>query len=154
MHAYALTFSRAGVREGARVLDLGSGSGYGTALLAELVGPSGFVRGVEIDPKLAASSATALRNYSNRIAIVCERALSPSHWTKDYDIVVVGFAMDEVPFALASQLAEGCVVIAPIVRGEGQRLMRMIVGAPVECTSTFAMSAPFTTRQKPQHRAS
>ena len=130
MHAYAVTFARAGIREGSRVLDLGSGSGYGTALLAELVGPSGFVQGVEIDAALAASSQAALRHYSNRISIVCGSALDPSHWTRDYDVVVAGFAMEEVPFALASRLADGCVVVAPIVRPEGQRLMRMVVGTP------------------------
>jgi len=130
MHAYALTFALAGVREGARVLDLGSGSGYGTALLAKVVGPTGFVQGVEIDPTLVASSRLALSTYSCNMAIICGSALDAAHWTRDYDTVVVGFAMDEMPHALAAQLAEGCVVVAPIVRADGeQRLMRMVVGA-------------------------
>src|SRR5690606_26842507 len=42
------------VRPGARVLDVGSGSGWTTALLAVLVGPEGSVLGVERDPDLAA----------------------------------------------------------------------------------------------------
>ena len=39
-----------GVRRGARILDVGSGSGWTTALLAHLVGPDGQVIGVEIEP--------------------------------------------------------------------------------------------------------
>src|SRR5690606_32554149 len=41
------------VPEGARVLDVGAGSGWTTALLAHLVGPTGTVLGVELEPDLA-----------------------------------------------------------------------------------------------------
>ncbi len=40
------------VDRGMRVLDVGAGSGWTTALLAELVGPTGSVLGVEIAPRL------------------------------------------------------------------------------------------------------
>ena len=42
------------VDRGMRVLDVGAGSGWTTALLAELVGPTGSVLGVEIAPRLVA----------------------------------------------------------------------------------------------------
>ena len=45
---------------GARVLDVGSGSGWTTALLARLVGPAGRVLGLELDPDLAAFGAANL----------------------------------------------------------------------------------------------
>ena len=45
---------------GARVLDVGSGSGWTTALLARLVGPGGSVLGLELDPELAAWGADNL----------------------------------------------------------------------------------------------
>jgi len=41
------------VRPGQRVLDVGAGSGWTTALLARLVGPTGRVVGVELEPRLA-----------------------------------------------------------------------------------------------------
>ena len=41
------------VRPGSRVLDVGAGSGWSTALLAHLTGTTGSVRGVELEPELA-----------------------------------------------------------------------------------------------------
>lgn len=45
---------------GARVLDVGSGSGWTTALLAYLVGPQGSVLGIERDDRLALWGAANL----------------------------------------------------------------------------------------------
>jgi protein-L-isoaspartate(D-aspartate) O-methyltransferase len=47
------------VRPGDRVLDVGAGSGWTTTLLAHLVGPSGSVVGVEIEPSLVARGQAA-----------------------------------------------------------------------------------------------
>src|SRR5215510_985333 len=41
------------VKPGHKVLDVGSGSGWTTALLARLTGPTGRVLGVELEPELA-----------------------------------------------------------------------------------------------------
>src|SRR5262249_43780887 len=49
---WAYHFDRLGVREGDRVLQVGTGSGYFTAILAEIVGPSAKVLGLEVEPRL------------------------------------------------------------------------------------------------------
>jgi protein-L-isoaspartate(D-aspartate) O-methyltransferase len=64
LHAYARTYQLAGLREGARVLDLGAGAGYGTALLARLVGPSGHVVSIELDRKLATAARAELAHLA------------------------------------------------------------------------------------------
>jgi SAM-dependent methyltransferase len=46
-------FQSAGIGPGMKVLELGSGVGDVTLLLAELVGPSGRIRGVELKPQAA-----------------------------------------------------------------------------------------------------
>ncbi|HEY6979323.1 protein-L-isoaspartate O-methyltransferase family protein [Reyranella sp.] len=51
---WARHFDRIAVKDGERVLQIGAGSGYYTAVLAELVGPNGRVEGIEIDASLAA----------------------------------------------------------------------------------------------------
>ena len=63
-HAYWL--SGAGIREGETVLQIGTGTGYYTAILAELAGPNGRVYGYEIDERLAALA----RENLNGIATV------------------------------------------------------------------------------------
>ncbi|WBL79898.1 methyltransferase [Bradyrhizobium xenonodulans] len=59
-HAYWL--SGCGVREGETVIQIGAGSGYYTAILAELTGPSGHVHAYEIDQRLAALARENLKD--------------------------------------------------------------------------------------------
>ena len=49
------------VQPGHRVLDVGAGSGWSTALLAHLTGDTGSVRGVELEAELAVWGADNLR---------------------------------------------------------------------------------------------
>ncbi|MGC5627631.1 protein-L-isoaspartate O-methyltransferase family protein [Georgenia sp. Z1344] len=53
------------VPAGARVLDVGSGSGWTTAILAELVGRGGSVLGVELVPELVRRSRAALEGAAS-----------------------------------------------------------------------------------------
>jgi protein-L-isoaspartate(D-aspartate) O-methyltransferase len=53
---WARHFDRIGVKEGDRVLQIGAGSGYYTAILAHLAGPGGRVDAIEIDEPLAAAA--------------------------------------------------------------------------------------------------
>jgi protein-L-isoaspartate(D-aspartate) O-methyltransferase len=50
---------------GKSVFHLGCGTGYYTAIMAEVVGPTGQVRAVEIDPGLAADARSNLADYAN-----------------------------------------------------------------------------------------
>lgn len=131
MHAYVLTFGLAEIERGHHVLDLGAGTGYGTALLSELVGPEGFVRSVEIDPALTAVAAQEL----DALGVATPRevhagdALDPRFWTEDLDRVVVGFALPELPRAQLARLRPGAVMVAPLVtHGDDQRLARVTAG--------------------------
>jgi len=53
------------LREGERVVHLGAGSGYYTALLSQLVGDRGHVLAVEVDPELADMARKNLADRSN-----------------------------------------------------------------------------------------
>lgn len=126
LHAYARTFALAGVREGARVLDLGAGTGYGTALLARLVGPTGYVRGVELDPQLVAAGRLALGERANA-ELVVGSAFSPAAWEGGpWDVVVVGFCADELPeLWCAPETLGQATLVAPLRDGTRQRLFRV-----------------------------
>ncbi|GJD98545.1 protein-L-isoaspartate(D-aspartate) O-methyltransferase [Methylobacterium isbiliense] len=60
---HALCLAAAAPRPGERVLQVGIGGGYYTAILAELVGPGGRIDAYEVDPDLAAAAARALAAY-------------------------------------------------------------------------------------------
>lgn len=61
-HAYWL--SGTGVREGETVLQIGAGTGYYTAILAELAGPEGRVYAYEIDERLAGLARENLKDIA------------------------------------------------------------------------------------------
>jgi protein-L-isoaspartate(D-aspartate) O-methyltransferase len=63
--AHAAWIAALGVKPGERVLHIGAGTGYYTAILAELVGPSGHVEAFEIDPALAARAREYLADRAN-----------------------------------------------------------------------------------------
>ncbi|CAI5524719.1 unnamed protein product [Closterium sp. Naga37s-1] len=61
MHGYCLAFLENHLQPGNRVLDVGSGSGYLTAVMALLVGPTGRAVGVEHIPELVERSRAAVK---------------------------------------------------------------------------------------------
>ncbi|MGE3652290.1 MAG: protein-L-isoaspartate O-methyltransferase [Reyranellaceae bacterium] len=60
---WARHFDRIGVKAGDRVLQIGTGSGYYTAIMAELVGRNGKVEGIEIDAPLAKAAQRNLKAW-------------------------------------------------------------------------------------------
>ena len=61
--ALAQWIEAADLRPGERVLHIGTGTGYYTAIMAEITGPSGSVVGYEVDEGLAARAAASLRPW-------------------------------------------------------------------------------------------
>jgi protein-L-isoaspartate(D-aspartate) O-methyltransferase len=57
---WAFLLDQLGVAAGEHVLHLGCGTGYYTAVMAELVGPTGKITAIEIDPGLAMKARAAL----------------------------------------------------------------------------------------------
>jgi len=87
----------AGVSEGMACIDVGCGGGHVTLMLAEMVGPSGRVLGIDFDPvKLAAARAEAegkgLRNVEFKENDVLEWRESSA-----YDLVFGRFILSHVP---------------------------------------------------------
>jgi protein-L-isoaspartate(D-aspartate) O-methyltransferase len=121
------------VRPGARVLDVGAGSGWTTALLAHLVGPTGEVVGVELEPELARWGAANVAAADVPWAVL-EPAVPGVLGRPDlapFDRVLVSAAARELPDALVDQLVDGGVMVCP-VGGELQRVTRTADGPRVE----------------------
>jgi protein-L-isoaspartate(D-aspartate) O-methyltransferase len=85
---WAFHFDRIDVRPGERVLQIGAGSGYYTAILAELVGPRGRVDALEIDEGLAQRAQRNLEGWPTA-QVRCADASRPIEGRWD---VIVAFA--------------------------------------------------------------
>jgi protein-L-isoaspartate(D-aspartate) O-methyltransferase len=113
-----------------RVLEVGTGSGYLTALLAELVAQ---VVSVERHAVLAESARVVLARmgYCNAKVIVGDGSLGYPE-AAPYDAVIVSAAAPEVPSALLAQLGEGGRMIIPVGSDDSQQLqlIRMENGQP------------------------
>lgn len=71
MHAMALDFLEPYLKDGSTALDVGAGSGYFTALMAQLVGTTGYVVGVEHAPELADLANRNLRAFDHNLLRTC-----------------------------------------------------------------------------------
>ena len=112
------------VRSGQHVLDVGAGSGWTTALLAHLVGPSGTVLGVELDPELARWGAGNLARYAMPWAQLRPALPGVLGWPEEapYDRILVSAAPRKLPDAFVEQLKPGGVMVIP-VRGTMLRVV-------------------------------
>lgn len=108
----ALMTVEAAVRAGDRVLEVGTGSGYQAAILAELTDQ---VHTIEIIEPLAKSAAQRLQSlgYSKISARTGDGYLG---WpdAAPFDAILVTAAPDHVPPPLARQLREGGRMIVPV----------------------------------------
>ena len=104
------------VHTGQRVLDVGCGSGWTTALIAGLVGETGTVFGVELVPELAEWGRTNLGVYAFPWASISTADpdvlglpdLAP------FDRVLVSAEARTLPCPLVDQLRVGGLMVAPI----------------------------------------
>jgi protein-L-isoaspartate(D-aspartate) O-methyltransferase len=104
------------VHPGDVVLDVGSGSGWTTGLLAELTGPTGRVYGVELVPELAEfgeSNLSARESPWASISVAQPGVLGlPEH--APFDRILVSAEARELPEALVDQLGRGGRMVVPV----------------------------------------
>jgi protein-L-isoaspartate(D-aspartate) O-methyltransferase len=133
------------VQPGDRVLEIGTGSGYQAAVLAEM-GAETYT--VEIIPELAAQAAQRLRDLGyTRVEV--RQADGYYGWQEHapFDAIIVTAAPDHLPQPLANQLAEGGRLIIPIgPQGSYQTLWAFEkVQGELQATNLGAVSfVPFT----------
>ncbi len=112
------------VRPGDRVLDVGAGSGWTTALLAHLTGPTGSVLGVERVPELVRFGAANLERAGMPWArlVAARPGVLGAPDDGPFDRILVSAAPRRLPQGLVDQLADGGVLVIPV----GARMTRLV----------------------------
>lgn len=106
-----------------KVLEIGSGSGYVLALLAELA-YKGKVFGIERIAELANRSKHLLAKlgYKN-VSVICDDGSKGLANEAPFDRILISAACSEIPKQLVSQLANDAKLVAPV----GSRFEQRIV---------------------------
>ena len=128
------------IRSSDRVLEVGAGSGYQTALLAAL---ASTVLAVERVPELAQGARTALEaaGIANAAVVVGDGTLGWRAYAP-YDAIVVAAASPAVPAPLLDQLAEGGRMVLPL--GErGRQALTLVEKSGGEVRTTEVSDVRF-----------
>ena len=130
---------------GKKALEIGTGSGYQAAILAEIVD---HVYSIEIIPELAENAIKKINElgYKN---ITVKHGDGYKGWTEfaPFDIVIVTAACDHIPQPLIDQLAENGRLVIPVGEpGQVQKLILVVKknGNIKQETLTLVRFVPFT----------
>ncbi|MBM3572132.1 MAG: methyltransferase domain-containing protein [Alphaproteobacteria bacterium] len=106
----------AAIKPGHHVVHVGTGTGYYTAIMAELVGPSGRVTGIEFDPELAVRSRRNLAPFAQVRVIQGDGATVPLEAT---DVIYVNAGVTHPAGAWLDGLTEGGRLVVPLTTNRG-----------------------------------
>jgi len=107
-------------RPGDKILDIGSGSGWTSALLAEIVGPKGKVIAIEIIPELMEFGKNNVAKYNfidkGRVEFICADGSKGYEKEAPFDGILVSASLQtiEVPQAWKDQLKIDGKIVVPI----------------------------------------
>lgn len=146
LHMVAMMADALDLVAGQTILEVGGGSGYHAAVIAEVVAPlsgapGGHVYSVEIVPELVRFAQENLRRtgYAGRVtAFLGDGSLGLAEHAP-YDRIMVAAAAPGIPSPLLDQLVDGGVLVIPVgdlhffqelvrVRKEGPQLRRESLG--------------------------
>ena len=122
-HSYPLFYEPLGLGAGHRFLEVGVGSGYGTSLAREVVGPGGLVVAIDIDATTLDFARENLERagYTDVVLIHGDGGVGYLEHAP-YDRICVTAACADVPPPLIEQLAMRGRLIVPVLEDRRQRL--------------------------------
>ena len=102
-------------KSGEKILDVGSGSGWTTALLAHIAGSKGHVYGTEIIPELVTFGQRNLANYRLPQAQIVQAAKKLGMTQEaPFDRILASATASSLPKELVQQLKVGGILVIPV----------------------------------------
>jgi len=139
---HACNLSAAAPQRGERVLQVGAGGGYYTAILAELVGPEGRVEAREVEPDMIAAATRNLADRSN-VRVVGRSGLEAPLPESDVIYVCAGVTSPVRPWLDA--LSESGRLIFPLTPGWDRGGMLLVTRRATGLAARFVSQAWFIT---------
>lgn len=138
---------------GDRVLDIGSGSGWQTALLAHIVGDTGSVFAMELVPEVKQFGEKNIKKYEhirNRVHSFLQNAEQGLHEHAPFDRIVAAASVEAIPPAWIAQLKPNGHLVTPV--GDTIELLKKDAQGAIE-TKTFQgfVFVPFITNSDQRH---
>lgn len=126
-HSYPLFYEPLGLDRGHRFLEVGLGSGYGSAIAREVVGREGLVVAIEIDPSTFAYAKDNLTKmgYTDIILVQGDGGLGYSALAP-YDRIAITAACPGIPPPLIEQMKVGGRLIAPVLQEDGSQWLVLL----------------------------
>ncbi|MEJ7730600.1 MAG: hypothetical protein WKG00_15440 [Polyangiaceae bacterium] len=138
-HAYLISYHLLDLHAGDVLVELGTGTGYGTALARRILGPTGWVDSLEIDRALhlrarrlqdadgegtvaAGASASGARFWRADATDFAPHLLAG--WDSPVKVVVT-YSMPDLHQALVDALPDGSTLVAPVGDRRQQELLRV-----------------------------
>ena len=118
----AFILDKLDVSEGQKVLEVGTGFGFQTALLSELAGEKGLVVSIEFFPSLFKEAKARLKERKN-VFLLQGDGKNGFPEKAPFDSMVVSAACDVLPPELFKQLKTGGKIIYPKNTSFGQQLV-------------------------------
>jgi protein-L-isoaspartate(D-aspartate) O-methyltransferase len=126
---WAQFFDQLGVKAGDTVLHLGCGTGYYTAILAELTGPRGKVAAVEIDAELAERARAALEPWPQVTVLQADGAIGPF---EPAEVVIASAGATHPPHAWLQPVKPGGRLLFPLTSPGGGGAMALLTRKSAE----------------------
>jgi protein-L-isoaspartate O-methyltransferase len=104
--------NRLDVRDGQRVLEIGTGTGWNAALLAYRLGTTNVVS-VEIDPEVARAATARLEAIGRPVTVVSGDGAQGVASAAPFDRVIATCSVERVPGAWVEQTTPGGLVLLP-----------------------------------------
>ncbi len=101
------------VRDGHRVLEIGTGTGYNAALLAHRLGDDNIIT-TEVDPAMADRARQALAATGHQPLVICADGTAGVAAQAPYDRVIATVALTHVPPAWLEQTRDDALILIPL----------------------------------------